>query len=113
MTTTEKKRIGAQKMMLWVCWASSFWVFMLFGSVAVAYGDWVDTAEKSAAAGFRVVDLAAQKDIVWLALAAAIVSGLANVVQTALMAWISISGVKAIDRVGHKLDINPWTKGHK
>lgn len=113
MTTIENKRISAQRTLMWTSLIFATWTIMLFGACAVTYGDLVDTAEKGARAGIKIIDLAAQKDIVWLALAAATVASLSAIVQTLLMFWVAISGVKAIDRMANHLNFNPWGKGHK
>lgn len=113
MTTTENRRINAQWTFTWVAVILAAWSIMLFGACGVVYGEWSDAVSDSAKAGIKVVDLAAQKDVVWLSLAAATVASLSAIVQTLLMFWVAISGVKAIDRMANHLNVNPWGKGHK
>ena len=61
----------------------------------------------------RTVDLLAKKDVVWLALTAAIAASASSIVQTVLLFKLTFAGVKAIDRMAAKpcqMSQNPWGK---
>ena len=79
----------------------------LLATVAQA-GDVVDAAKHAETA----VDTLARKDVVWLALAAAIAASASSIVQTVLLFKITFAGVKAIDRIAarpcQRME-NPWS----
>ena len=113
MTTQENNRIVFQRAVSYVALILAAWSLFLFGTCGVVYAEWSEAVSDGAKAGIKVVDMAAQKDVVWLALAAATVASMSAIVQTVLMFWVAISGVKAIDRMANHLSVNPWGKSHK
>ena len=71
-------------------------------------GEVSDTAKHAE----TVVDTLARKDVVWLALAAAIFASASSIVQTVLLFKLTFAGVKAIDRMAarpcQRME-NPWS----
>lgn len=69
------------------------------------------SADKAMAATEHAIDTLAGKDVVWLALAAAIFASASTIVQTVLLFRLTFAGVRAIDRMAAKpcqKDSNPW-----
>lgn len=115
MTTTERHRFTTQGICVGVVsalWIGAIILFVGTGKV-MAEASWADAITEGAKAGAHVVDQASQKDVLWLALAACILSSLATIVTVALTFWIAITGVKAMDRIGNHLNFNPWDRKHK
>lgn len=118
MTTSEKKRFGFQGTGVYLTSlmiVASAFMFVGAGMIltcpALADAGITDAVMEGSKVGVAIVDRAAQKDVLWLALAAATINGIAVIVAMGLTFWIAISGVKALDRIGHYLQINPWGKG--